>query len=651
MLLSILRKAKPGGRFLQEACWVALLSDAIGRGGEIRLQNFTHWEWHEHLQLTNAPWTELKTLSRYAMGMVPHSQWVFDFYHRFACYFAFEDGLHREDKDIKKGLQNKVFPALNLMTLGSVASLVTNIIRDNFPTECPQDMIMSYSSKSCRHGAITECANSGQLTIFDVCGRSGHSTGTTVDTYYDRSNPITGLRAAKARNGYVNINAKIVLPHLEAIGIGEPTIKRLMDKVFEISVPLFFEDGLLYPILRICLASLIMHHSQVCNDLGCTSFIASSLKNRFRQASISDARFPNQSPEQVLVKWSAFIREDMDRRSQDHLEVSPDLASLVLGVNSTMKMILEMKSDVSSLVRKQNNLEVQVASLESENGQLRQNDKHLQQEAQYLREKYRTAKLQWKKSLLVHSPSPQHHRFPHENEMDLPPEEVYADHSTTGPSMLRSSIGSTCTSSEIITTAKRQLADWSDAAERKSSSKRNKQDDIRCLKALLVDLSTMSALNALDLSKSTIQSRYVTEKSALTFSLELVQYIVSKPGQNADMKRQRNILLSKESSNSDRLKAASTLVNACMNQLDIFEERPINSRGGKSRRTTDTYIAIGGRVKAHKKVLMSLGGDKITKFSNQPLMLKSEINTDPPGTPPDTKSLRGFFLSKFMKDV
>ena len=185
VLMSLLKKAKRGGRFLQEACWVSLLNDAIGRGGEIRLQNFSHWEWHEHLQLTNAPWTELKTLSRYAMPMVPHSQWVFDFYHRFACYFAFEDGLHRDDKDIEKGLLNMVFPALNLMTLGSVASLLTNIIRDNFPNECPQDMIMSYSSKSCCHGAITECANSGALTIFDVCGRSGHSTGTTVDTYYD----------------------------------------------------------------------------------------------------------------------------------------------------------------------------------------------------------------------------------------------------------------------------------------------------------------------------------------------------------------------------------------------------------------------------------------------------------------------------------
>ena len=302
------------------------------------------------------------------MAMVPNSEWVFDFYHRIACYFAFEDGLHREDQDIKRGLQNMVFPVLHLMSLGSVASLLTNTIRDNFPNECPKDMVMSYSSKSCRHGAITECANSGQLTIFDVCGRSGHSTGTTVDTYYDKSNPITGLGAAKARNGYINCNSKIVLPHLKAIGVGESTIKRLMDKVFTISVPLFFEDGLLYPILRICLASLILHHCQVSQDLGCTSFIASSLKDRFRQASISDARFPNQSPEQVLVKWSAFIREDMNRRLQDYLEVSPDLASLALGVNSTMKMILEMKSDVSSMVWKQKNLEVQVASLESEMG-------------------------------------------------------------------------------------------------------------------------------------------------------------------------------------------------------------------------------------------------------------------------------------------
>ena len=142
--------------------------------------------------------------------------------------------------------------------------------------------------------------------------------------------------------------------------------------------------------------------------------------------------------------------------------------------------------------------------------------------------------------------------------------------------------------------AKRTLADWNNEAERKSSSKQNKKSDTKCLKALLVDLSCLSALNSADLSKSTIQSGYVSEKSALLFSLELVQYIVSKTGQNTDMKRQRNILLSKESCNLDQLKAASTLVNACMDQLDIFEERPINLRGSKSRRTTNTYLAIGG---------------------------------------------------------
>ena len=284
----------------------------------------------------------------------------------------------------------------------------------------------------------------------------------------------------------------------------------------------------------------------------------------------------------------------MNRRLQDYLEVSPDLASLALGVNSTMKMILEMKLDVSSMVRKQNNLEVQVASLESENGQLRKNDNHLQQQAQYFCEKYRATKLQFQKSLLVQSPSPQHYQ------LDLT-DEKHAEHSSTGSPVFHSSIGSTRTSSEGIAKVKRQLGDWNNEAERKASSKRNKQGDIRSLKTLLVDLSTSAALNAVDLSKSTIQTGYVTEKSALIFSLELVQYIVSKPDQNTDMKRQRNILLSKESSNSDRLQAASTLVNACMDQLDDFEERPTNSRGGKSRRTTDTYIAIGGRVEAHKK--------------------------------------------------
>ena len=92
IILSILRKAKHGGRSLEEAAWISIIHDGIERGGEIRLQNFLNWEWHPYLHLTNTPWTEMKTLSRYTLGMIANENWIFDFSHHIGCYFAFEDG-------------------------------------------------------------------------------------------------------------------------------------------------------------------------------------------------------------------------------------------------------------------------------------------------------------------------------------------------------------------------------------------------------------------------------------------------------------------------------------------------------------------------------------------------------------------------------
>ena len=46
---------------------------------------------------------------------------------------------------------------------------------------------------------------------------------------------------------------------------------------------------------------------------------------------------------------------------------------------------------------------------------------------------------------------------------------------------------------------------------------------------------------------------------------------------------------------------------------------------------------------------MSLGGDKVSKYYLQPLMMKSEIQIDTPGTPSDTHSIKDFFTN--IEDV
>lgn len=73
------------------------------------------------------------------------------------------------------------------MNDGGVSKKITAIIRANLPEGCPKDLKDSFSAKSLRKGSITELSTHRALDGMDVCGRSGHATGTTLDPYVDKT--------------------------------------------------------------------------------------------------------------------------------------------------------------------------------------------------------------------------------------------------------------------------------------------------------------------------------------------------------------------------------------------------------------------------------------------------------------------------------
>ena len=139
-----------GNQKLQQRCWLGITNSAIGRGGEIKFQDYNEWLWHPKFEVTDIRWTELKRLAAYAMPMVPHKAggWELDFYHQLACYYAIENGLHRSEKEIEDGLLNVVFPDLHQLQDSSVTTKLSTIIRQNLPAGCPSDIQKSYSAKS-----------------------------------------------------------------------------------------------------------------------------------------------------------------------------------------------------------------------------------------------------------------------------------------------------------------------------------------------------------------------------------------------------------------------------------------------------------------------------------------------------------------------
>jgi hypothetical protein len=83
---------------LQQRCWLTLLYQAVGRGGEIKHQDFTEWMWHPRYEVIDIGLTELKLLEKYSMPMVPHrNHFLNDFYHCLGSFWAVERGLFRLD--------------------------------------------------------------------------------------------------------------------------------------------------------------------------------------------------------------------------------------------------------------------------------------------------------------------------------------------------------------------------------------------------------------------------------------------------------------------------------------------------------------------------------------------------------------------------
>ena len=105
--------------------------------------------------------------------------------------------------------------------------------------------------RSLRKGGITEYANNGQLSVFDACARSGHSTGTTVDSYIDKNNTLHGIRAARSRVGYQNLDGKDFLPRLDALGSeNQESIESLIKELYLVNIQEFRIMGTLRPVLR-----------------------------------------------------------------------------------------------------------------------------------------------------------------------------------------------------------------------------------------------------------------------------------------------------------------------------------------------------------------------------------------------------------------
>ena len=358
IVMNLVKSAKVTSReespFQWRACLVTTAL-AVGRGGEVKFQSYDEWMWDPRFELTDTLWTELKKLLKYAMPMVADREdWLIDFYHSHACFWAVEDGLFRSD--MNDPTAPFVFPRLHELRDNGVASKLTRVIRKNLPAGMPEELKKQYSIKSTRRGVITELAVHKDIGLFESTGRSGHSTGTTQDSYLDKNSIALGLPAGVVLAHWDNARMQVFPPRLETLGPhAQEHVENLIKFLFVVSIPDFFPGGHLRPVLRTGTASLIMYYVKMRNECGSENVVVDKIRNAAMKAKIRDEMEPTKGPVEVLVSWSEKILKDFRSRN---VEIPPatDLASVIRATNAQC-ILLE------GICQRQSNMETKLDAL------------------------------------------------------------------------------------------------------------------------------------------------------------------------------------------------------------------------------------------------------------------------------------------------
>mmetsp|Transcript_59429 Transcript_59429/g.68318 ORF Transcript_59429/g.68318 Transcript_59429/m.68318 type:complete len:285 (-) Transcript_59429:33-887(-) len=239
-----------------------------------------------------------------------------------------------------------------------------------------------------RKGGITELAIGNLVNLFQACALSGHSTGNTSESYTEKTNITSALKAVKAHSGYKNVNRPSKVPMLKAIWAKDnsvhESVMNFVDKMFMVSVPAFKVRGGLRTVLEICAASLIQYHPKVTQDCRTTNIISSKLSELAREVQLLDVWCANRSPEYVHRYWSQMIIEGLKSRTIESFTATPYLILMAATMNQVVTMLATMQSQVNVLSASQGASDVAVASQESEIVQLHQ------QELVYLEESTKT---------------------------------------------------------------------------------------------------------------------------------------------------------------------------------------------------------------------------------------------------------------------
>ena len=350
------------GDVMERCAQLVMTCCAVGRGGECKFSNFNDWVYDPFFEVTDIWWRELKTLNAYSMPMGPNkSDWVTDFYHAMGRYWFMEKGLLRREPDA--ATTTFVFPSLHQMANSSVSQCLTNSIRKNLPEELASEEHVKYSCKSMRSASQTEMAAHPSVGFYESHARSGHSIGTSQESYVDRRSLAASLRPMRSLCGWEENLTTKRLPRLECLGShNQEEAKRFLKQMFPHDLPQFFDDQApLFPVLKAACATMIMYHNDVMADCGPEFPVYDSLRNLANDCELQDCNADSNSPPAVVLQeWSSIIKRDFDSMNR---EVG------FIGEGGTATQVMDMMNRMADSVAKSGEL---LNDLTNQNKELRQ---------------------------------------------------------------------------------------------------------------------------------------------------------------------------------------------------------------------------------------------------------------------------------------
>ena len=278
----------------------------VNRGAEAKFYRWSELTYHHHYHCFSISKHQQKTLIGNVQAIVanPKNPMLCPIFTMGLNAFPGE-GLRRTAAQNESNLGDYMFPGLHSISSSSVCRKIGSILKSGLPSTAPQAAKDGLSVKSLRSGAITELALHPRVGLLEVCARSGHKTGTNIDSYLDGSKLERSMVGAKILSEHPCMSKHVVLPEPWWLN---PKCKTPFQSLLKAAmagncVDAFDRGGSLHYPLQILLCVQIMWFNYMKDNLNHIPLIVWWIE-RAKLARIYDPEEPELDPCLVLEKWS-----------------------------------------------------------------------------------------------------------------------------------------------------------------------------------------------------------------------------------------------------------------------------------------------------------------------------------------------------------